>query len=72
MAQDFKAAFGLGRDEKFIEFVDEEGVALAAIKGLNQKLEEQKEELNQKETEIARLRQRLDALENAVRSQYSN
>ena len=41
MAQDFQAAFGLdGKDEKHISVVDEGGVALAAIQGLNQRLEE--------------------------------
>jgi hypothetical protein len=39
VAQDFYAAFGLGRDDKSIGTVDEGGVALAAIQGLNQKLE---------------------------------
>jgi len=40
MAQDFHAAFGLGTDERHIATVDADGVALAAIQGLNQKLEE--------------------------------
>jgi hypothetical protein len=39
VAQDFRAAFGLGSDDKFIATVDEAGVALAAIQGLNQKVE---------------------------------
>ena len=39
MAQDFYAAFQVGSDDKHITTVDEEGVALAAIQGLNQKLE---------------------------------
>ena len=40
MAQDFHATFGLnGTDDKHISSVDEQGVALAAIQGLNQKLE---------------------------------
>jgi chromosome segregation ATPase len=34
MAQDFRAAFGLGEDDKHITTIDEEGVALAAIKAL--------------------------------------
>jgi hypothetical protein len=34
MAQDFRAAFGLGEDDRHISTVDEEGVALAAIKAL--------------------------------------
>ena len=56
MAQDFRAAFGLGEDEKHISTVDADGVALAAIQGLNEKLRE-------KDTEIAGLKERLAALE---------
>jgi hypothetical protein len=42
MAQDFHATFGLnGTDNKHISSVDEQGVALAAIQGLNQKLEKE-------------------------------
>jgi hypothetical protein len=39
MAQDFHAAFGLGTDERHIATVDADGVALAAIQGLNEKVE---------------------------------
>ena len=35
MAQDFYAAFGVGPDDKHITSLDEDGVALAAIKGLH-------------------------------------
>ena len=66
MAQDFHAAFGLGPDDQHISSVDVDGVALAAIQGLNQKLTE---ELKQKATEITELRRRLDALEKIIRSQ---
>ncbi len=63
MAQDFHATFGLnGGDETHIAAVDEEGVALAAIQGLNQKLTE-------KDTEIRVLQEkaaRVDALEQKV------
>src|SRR6185437_706176 len=38
MAQDFYSAFNVGTDPKHIATVDESGVALAAIQGLNQKL----------------------------------
>jgi regulator of replication initiation timing len=34
MAQDFYAAFGVGEDDRHITSVDEDGVALAAIKAL--------------------------------------
>jgi hypothetical protein len=60
MAQDFHAAFGLnGPDNTHISVVDQGGVALAAIQGLNQKLE-------QKQTEIAELKSRLEKLEQLV------
>jgi hypothetical protein len=65
MAQDFHAAFGLGTDNKHIATVDADGVALAAIQGLNQKLE-------QKETEITELKQRLAALEQLVARKNPN
>ncbi len=53
VAEDFKAAFGLAGDGKSIGTVDADGVALAAIQGLNQKLE----------SENAALKARLDAIE---------
>ncbi len=34
MAQDFYAAFGVGEDDRHITSIDEDGVALAAIKAL--------------------------------------
>ena len=40
VAQDFHAAFGVGADECGIAVVDADGVALAAIQGLNAKLEQ--------------------------------
>jgi hypothetical protein len=60
MAQDFHAAFRLGGDNRSIATVDADGVALAAIQGLNQKLEE-------KNAEIESLTTRLHALEQVVR-----
>lgn len=39
MAQDFYAAYGLGETDRGISTVDGQGVALAAIQGLNAKLE---------------------------------
>jgi len=59
VAQDFHAAFAVGSDDKHIATVDADGVALAAIQGLNQKLE-------QKQTEITELKARLTALEKLV------
>ncbi len=59
-AQDFRAAFGLGLDDLSIATVDADGVALAAIQGLNQKLEETR-------AENAELRKRLTELEGVLR-----
>ncbi|HYG24859.1 MAG TPA: tail fiber domain-containing protein [Verrucomicrobiae bacterium] len=66
MAQDFHSAFGVGMDDKTISMLDADGVALAAIQGLNQKLEEK---LQQKEMEIGELSRRLEALETIIRRQ---
>ena len=63
MAQDFRAAFGLGGDDKHIAVTDEGGVALAAIQGLNEKLES---EGKAKDAEIAELKARLEKLERLV------
>ncbi len=75
VAQDFHAAFGLnGDDDKHIATVDADGVALAAIQGLNEKVEVRsrksedrsrklEQKLEQKETEIIELNQRLERLE---------
>ena len=68
MAQDFQAAFQLSADDKHISVVDEGGVALAAIQGLNQKLETQ---IQRKDTEIAELKARLDKLEQLIDQQNS-
>jgi hypothetical protein len=60
MAQDFYAAFGLGPDDKHITTVDEGGVALAAIQGLNQKLEAGSQKLREAN---AALKAKNDSLE---------
>ena len=66
MAQDFKAAFHLGECDTGITSIDADGVALAAIQGLNQKLEAMRAELEHRETENAELRARVDRLERAL------
>ena len=61
MAQDFHAAFGFnGKDDKHISVVDSQGVALAAIQGLNAKLETENADLR---TQLSNLERRLSALE---------
>lgn len=46
MAQDFRAAFGLGADERFIATVDADGVALLAIQALSKEVAELRRELS--------------------------
>jgi len=58
MAQDFYAAFSVGEDDKHISTVDADGVALAAIQGLYQLVQEQ-------QARIADLEARLAVLEGA-------
>lgn len=62
MAQDFYAAFNVGTDDKHIATVDEDGVALAAIQGLNDKLKE-------KDAQIEAMEKRLAALEKMMKSE---
>jgi hypothetical protein len=60
MSQDFHAAFGLGDSDKSIATIDGSGVALAAIKGLNKKLEKDTAALRSENTA---LQKRIAALE---------
>ncbi len=56
MAQDFKAAFDVGEDDRHISTSDADGVAFAAIQGLDDVMKE-------KEARIAELERRLNGLE---------
>jgi hypothetical protein len=71
MAQDFHAAFGLnGGDDRHISVVDEGGVALAAIQGLNQKVEVEDRRLAAENADLKRqndlLEKRLERLEQLI------
>jgi hypothetical protein len=72
MAQDFHAAFHVGENDTTISTVDEEGVALAAIQGLNQKLEASRQKLETENADLKHqnesLEKRLDDLEQLVQS----
>lgn len=62
MAQDFKAAFYPGRDDKSISTLEFDGVELAAIQGLNRKLQEKDVEIQQLQKSVAELRQLVSQL----------
>ena len=68
MAQDFNALIdGLGGEgEDYINTLDADGVALAAIQGLYQLSQEQATRIEELETENAALQQQMDNLETRV------
>ena len=65
-AQDFKAAFAVGETDTGISTVDEGGVALAAIQGLNRKVDDKETKIQEQATEINELKARLDRLEKLI------
>jgi hypothetical protein len=63
VAQDFHAAFGLnGDDDKHISTLDESGVALAAIKGLHEIVQQQEAEIQTLKQDMQKLREMVDQL----------
>jgi hypothetical protein len=63
MAQDFHKLFPLNKNDKMLDDADLHGVELAAIKGLNEKVDEQ---LKAKDVEIQRLEQTVAQLKDMV------
>ena len=65
-AQDFMAAFGLGDNDKMIGFADAQGVAFAAIQGLNTKFDaaisERDARIVKQDQEIAELKRAVEVL----------
>jgi hypothetical protein len=69
MAQDFRAAFHLGTDDKHIASVDADGVALAAIQGMNEILREKDMRISELEKRVALLEKQA-AAEGAATAQW--
>jgi Chaperone of endosialidase len=65
MAQDFRAAFGVGKTEKLIFQVDADGVALASIQALHAEIAQLRAEKAEMAVTLAEFQQRLGALEAA-------
>ncbi len=63
MAQDFRAAFGLGHNDTTIHTVDADGVALAAIQGLHRLVQEKDAKIDAQAREIDKLRDRMSRIE---------
>ena len=69
VAQDFRAAFEVGHDERYITTIDADGVALAAIQGLYGIVQERDceiDELKAKVESVERLEAKVAALEALV------
>ena len=62
VAQDFHALFGLGADDKHIASLDTAGVALAAIQGLYEMVQEKDCEMEQLRSEISDLKELVKSL----------
>lgn len=69
IAQDFHAAFHVGMNDKTIAMVDADGVALAAIQGLNQKLEQKAKQVSELEQKNRELEERLQRIETLLQEQ---
>ncbi|MEW5873809.1 MAG: tail fiber domain-containing protein [Candidatus Zixiibacteriota bacterium] len=68
MAQDFRALFGLGNDDKSITTIDADGVALAAI----QELYRITQDLRARDAEVALLQSKIQRLEELIVSRLSD
>ena len=66
MAQDFRAAFRVGHNDTTIHSVDADGVALAAIQGLHQLVQEKDAKIDAQTRELENLRERLSRIEALV------
>lgn len=55
MAQDFRQAFEVGINETHISTIDADGIALAAIQGLHQIVEEKDQQINELRDRVAKL-----------------
>ncbi len=62
-AQDFYAAFGVGHDDRYIPTIDADGVALAAIQGLHQIVQEKDCEITELKVQNLELDRRNQELE---------
>jgi len=62
VAQDFRAAFGLGEDDRHISAVDADGVAMAAVQALYRLMREKDRVIEQQAVEIQRLKAGVEGL----------
>ena len=63
MAQDFRAAFGFGKNDKTLSTVDAQGVTMAAIQGLYRMMQEKETANREKDVKIGKLSQQVERLQ---------
>jgi hypothetical protein len=63
MAQDFYAAFTIGEDNKHINTIDADGVALAAIQGLYETVQEKDAQIAAQQEQVMAQQQQIAALQ---------
>ena len=67
VSQDFRKEFHMGKDNKSIAAVDADGVALAAIQALNQRIDKLAASVAKKDQALANAEQRIAELESRLR-----
>ena len=67
MAQDFRAAFGFGTDDKTLNTVDAQGVTMAAIQGLYQQNQELTRTVQQQSHQIEQLQVQLNQVKRTIK-----
>lgn len=63
MAQDFHAAFGLGRDDKTINTLDADGVLFLSVKGLVEELKARDKAIEELQAQNEQLSRKIEAVE---------
>jgi hypothetical protein len=66
MAQDFYKTFSVGEDDKHISTIDPDGVAFAAIQGLNEELKDRDAQIEGLQQQVKEQQTQLDALKKLV------
>ncbi|HEX8492451.1 MAG TPA: tail fiber domain-containing protein [Pyrinomonadaceae bacterium] len=71
MAQDFFSTFKVGEGDRTIATIDPDGVALAAIQGLNEEIKDRDAKIEGQQRQVDRLQQQLNQLQQQVKEQQS-
>jgi hypothetical protein len=71
MAQDFYRTFRVGEDDKHITTIDPDGVALAAIQGLHEEIEDRDAKIAAQQQQISGLQTQLEQQQQQLRQQQT-